>query len=256
MDNAEIIMQNAEIAEDAAVLAQEYGFGLEIAEFCTAFNMDTDFETWDERVRRSMDGVERFIFHAPFNELCPAAVDPLIVDVAKRRYAQAYALMSGYGVKAMTVHSGYFPLFYDKGWFTAKSIGFWKEFLSDKPDDFSLYIENVYEQTPELLSGIVGAVDDTRFRLCLDAGHAAIAWKGVPVEELVKRTAPFLGHIHLHNNDGERDQHNELGGGQIDIAALIRAATDAAPDVTFTIESCEAIESVDWLKAGGFLSLR
>ena len=240
------------IAGDAAELACEYGFGLEIAEFCTAFNMDTAFDMWDERVRQSMIGVDRFIFHAPFNELCPAAVDPLIVDVAKKRYTQAYALMSGYGVSAMIVHSGFLPILYDVGWFTAKSIEFWRDFLSDKPGNFTLYIENVYEQTPELLCGIVDAVGDTRLRLCLDVGHAAISAKDVNVTEWVKRSAPFLGHIHLHNNDGERDLHGTLGGGQIDIAALIRAAIYIVPNVTFTIESVDSGKSVDWLKNNGF----
>ena len=241
------------IAQDAAGLAREHGIGLEIAEFCTAFNMDTDFETWDERVRLQMAGVERFLFHAPFNELCPAAVDPLIVDVAKKRYAQGYALMRGYGINAMVVHAGFIPTFYDEGWFAAKSINFWKEFLSDKPDDFRLYLENTFERTPDLLCEIVGAVNDKRFRLCLDVGHAAISGRGASIMEWEKRTAPFLRHVHLHNNDGMRDLHSAAGRGQIDMAAFVSAVLDDAREASFTIETSEARESVDWLRASGLL---
>ena len=100
------------VEDAAAELAREYGLGLEIAEFCTAFNMDTDFETWDDLVKRQMRGVSRFLFHAPFNELCPAAVDSMIAGVAKKRYAQAAALMNSYGINAMVVHSGFMSVLY------------------------------------------------------------------------------------------------------------------------------------------------
>ena len=236
------------IADDAVELARRYTLGLEIAEFCTAFNMDTDFNIWDNRVKRQMDGVNRFIFHAPFNELCPAAIDPMIAEVAKKRYAQAYVLMDDYGINAMVVHSGYLPALYHKNWFTELSVKFWKQFLSDKPDNFRLYLENVFEPNPDLLVDIIKMVNDKRFCLCLDTGHAAKCDANADVGGWMLRTLPYLGHVHLHNNDGSRDAHNALGDGIIDMAGFIRDTADAAPDVTFTIETVYAKESVEWLK--------
>ena len=241
------------IASDAAEVAEERGFGLEITEFCTALNMDTDFEKWDAQVRAEISGVERVAFHAPFNELCPAAIDPLIVEVAKKRYGQAYALMSGYGIDNMIVHSGFVPTVYYEDWFAANSVLFWREFLSDKPGGFCVFIENVLEGSPDMLVDIADAVGDDRFRLCLDIGHAAFMGAGVPVLDWVERMAPFLGHVHLHNNYGNADLHNALGDGGVDVAAVIRAVTGAAPDVTFTVESSRVRPSVDWLDANGFL---
>jgi sugar phosphate isomerase/epimerase len=241
------------VASDAAPLAREHGLGLELAEFCTAYNMDADFGIWDRRVRRQMAGISRFVFHAPFNELCPAAVDPMIAAVAKKRYAQAYALMRGYGIVAMTVHSGYMPVLYDADWFAERSASFWKEFLSDKPKDFKVYMENVFERDPSLLLDIAGKVGDGRFRLCLDVGHAATSGKASPMAEWVERTAPFLGHVHLHNNDGLNDTHSALGDGETDVAATIRAIAEAAPHAQFTIEASDGKASAEWLGANGFL---
>ena len=239
---------------DAAELARSHGFGLELVEFCTAFNMDTEFEIWDDRVRRRMSGVDRFIFHAPFNELCPAAIDPMIIEIAKKRYAQAYALMKTYGIDTMIAHSGFMPVLYDEGWFTEHSILFWREFLKDKPDNFKLYIENVFEPNPELLREIVSAINDKRFLLCLDIGHAANSNGGISAAEWIRRTLPFLGHVHLHNNDGSRDAHNALDDGVIDIAEVINGIAETAPDVTFTIEARDGESSVEWLITNGFIN--
>jgi sugar phosphate isomerase/epimerase len=240
------------IAEDAAELAREYGLGLEVTEFCTAFNMDRDFETWDKQVRGKIRDMDRLVFHAPFNELCPGAIDPLIAEVAKRRYAQAYQLMRGYGINAMIVHSGFVPMVYHEGWFAEKSIEFWSAFLADKPDDFRLYLENVMEPSPDMLLEIVRGVNDSRFRMCLDIGHAAIVGKGLSLTEWVERFLPFIGHVHLHNNHAERDTHSALDDGTIDLAPLIRTVANAVPDVTFTIETAgSARSSVEWLLANG-----
>jgi len=241
------------IADDAARLARDYGFGLEIAEFCTAFNMDTGVESWDRQVRGEMQGLHRFIFHAPFNELCPASIDPMIVEVTRKRYAKAFALMSGYGIDTMVAHSGFVPPLHDEGWFVEKSVLFWNDFLSDKPDGFKLYLENVLEGTPWMLREIACAIGDGRFGLCLDVGHAAIRGGGNPVAEWVDQMLPHLGHVHLHNNDGSQDTHNGPGDGAADVAAVIRRVTEAAPDATFTIETIAGKTSVEWIKSKGFL---
>jgi len=241
------------IADDAAELARKHGLGIEIAEYCTALNMDTGFSRSDARVRNEMRGVERFIFHAPFNELCPAAIDPLIVEIAKKRYAQAYGLMRGYGINKLIVHSGFVPMIYFEDWFIEKSVDFWREFLADKPDGFRLYLENVLESAPRVLADIAAAINDERFQLCLDIGHSAILESDIPITDWAKQMLPFLGHVHLHNNCGKRDTHNALGDGIIDVAAVIRAIMDSAPDVTFTIETSDGMSSIEWLKANVFL---
>ena len=215
--------------------------------------MDAGFEEHDARVRNEMQGAGRFIFHAPFNELCPAAIDPLIVEVAKKRYAQAYSLMQGYGIDSMIAHSGFVPTIYFEEWFKEKSVKFWQEFLSDKPGSFRVYLENVLESSPGMLCDIANAVGDERFRLCLDIGHAALMGPDIQVSEWALRMQPFLGHVHLHNNFGSRDTHNALGDGSIDVAAAIRAIAEAAPDVTFTIEASDGASSVEWLKSNGLL---
>ncbi|MDR3271535.1 MAG: sugar phosphate isomerase/epimerase [Peptococcaceae bacterium] len=238
---------------DAAEIARENALGLEISEFCTAFNMDSDFAHWDETVRQKITSVNRLTFHAPYNELCPAAIDPLIRDVSFRRYEQAYLLMRGYGVKKMILHSGYIPLLYQHNWFVRHSADFWRKFLADKPDDVQLCLENVFEPTPALLIDIIEAVHDRRLHLCLDIGHAALAGAAASLREWINRCAPYLAHVHLHNNYGDDDTHNALNDGNIDVAAVIRHISGSAPQATLTIEAIDPRSSVAWLKTQGFL---
>ena len=190
------------IADDAPETAAAYGLGLELAEFCTASNMDADFERTDALARAKMKRAGRAMLHAPFNELCPSAIDPLVLDVAKKRYAQAYELARGYGMRRMVVHSGFVPLIYFPEYFTGRAVDFWREYLKKLPADFTLVMENVLEDAPDMLIDIVRGVGDPRFKLCLDIGHANITKKGLAIEDWTRAVLPYLGHSHLHNNFG------------------------------------------------------
>ena len=63
------------IASDAVETAKQYGLGLEIAEFCTAWNMDEKFHAVDPVVREKIADCPSTPLHAPFNELFPCAID-------------------------------------------------------------------------------------------------------------------------------------------------------------------------------------
>lgn len=241
-------------AEDGETLAKTHGLGLEIAEYCTAENMDTRFAETDAIVRRKMTAAGRFTFHAAFNELCPAAIDPLVVEITKKRYAQAVKTARDYGIKRMVVHSGYTPLVYFKSWFTEKSIAFWKEFLREVPEDMTLCYENVMEDAPDMPVEIVREVNDPRFCLCLDVGHANCQISEVPVEQWVDSFAPWLGHVHLHNNEGGWDIHAPLGEGSIPMKDIIRRIEEKCSGVTYAIENMYAAQSVEWLQKEGFLA--
>ena len=240
-------------ASDAPALAREYGLGLEIAEFCTASNMDRDFAAADGQVRAAVQGVDRLTFHAPFNELSPAAIDPLVKEVTFRRYRQAIGLAPRYGAKKLVIHSGFIPRIYFPSWFSAQSVPFWREILRDTPEDMTLCVENVMESAPDLLLEIVQSVDDPRFRLCLDVGHAACMGTDMDPESWIRAMGPWIAHVHLHNNDGMQDLHRPLGEGVLDMEAILTALEERCPDATLTIENIRAEDSVCWLRERGYI---
>ncbi|HWQ58455.1 MAG TPA: TIM barrel protein, partial [Clostridia bacterium] len=198
------------VANGASELARRFGIGLELAEFCTASNMDGDFAVTDARVREGMRGVSRFVFHMPFNELYPAAIDPKARALAMGRLVQATRLAGDYGIFKLVAHSGYVPLVYHKSWHAERSAEFWRELLASIPAEMMLCVENVMEDEPYMPVAVAKAVGDPRLRLCLDLGHANVCAKGIPAPVWVEEFAPYLAHVHLHNNDGGADRHAGL----------------------------------------------
>lgn len=238
------------IGEDAPSLARQYGVGLELAEYCTAWNMDEGFEAADAAVRRKLEGVQRRMFHGPFNELFPCAIDPRARQLARDRYGQALALARGYGAHRVVLHGGYQPFVYHPVWYVEQSILFWTEFLRGVREDVTILLENVLEEEPEMLLSIVQQVDDPRLRLCLDVGHANVYAKA-PVLTWLERWGPWIGHFHLHNNDGSWDAHSPLDRGTIPIRELLARAEAWAPEATYTLELTEAERSLRFVLEEG-----
>lgn len=233
------------ISTDAVRVAQEYGLGLEIAEYCTAWNMDEKFAGVDGVVKKKLESIWGCTLHAPYNELFPCAIDKKARELAAYRYRQAFDLAKRYGAKKVVVHGGYNPWIYFPVWYVEQTILFWKEFLADDPN-VEIVLENVLEDDPQWLLDIVKGVDDPRLRLCLDIGHVN-AYSEVPVMDWLEAWAPFISHFHIHNNDGSRDQHNALSDGTIPMEPFLVRAETICPDATYTLELMKDAPSVQWL---------
>ena len=78
------------IANDASKIARKYGLGIEIAEYCTAWNMDDEFTATDASVQVKLDGIERKVLHAPFNGTMKAELERSGNDIetARKEYAE------------------------------------------------------------------------------------------------------------------------------------------------------------------------
>ncbi|HWQ80455.1 MAG TPA: sugar phosphate isomerase/epimerase [Anaerovoracaceae bacterium] len=245
----------ATMAHDAAQIAEKYGIGLEIDEFCTASNMEgEDFDSIDRTIREKMASACRLILHAPFNELFPSAIDPMALRLAYQRYNQAYSLAKQYDISRMVVHSGYVPYVYFKSWFLERSVEFWKTFISDKPENFHIMIENVLEDEPYTLAELIEGIGDKRVKACLDIGHANCS-TALDLTEWVKTLGPCLSHVHLHNNRKTYDKHDPLSRGDIDMNLILNSLKKHAPiGVTYTIENLECADSMKWLYENGWIS--
>ncbi|MBR6735258.1 MAG: sugar phosphate isomerase/epimerase [Oscillospiraceae bacterium] len=240
------------IGSDSCKLAAKHGLGLEMAEFCTAVNLDEKRESWISSCKEKMRSSDRFTFHAPFNELCPFAVDPLVRDVSRRRYEQAYQTARELGINRMVVHTGHIPILYFDSFFAERSINFWRDFLRDKPEDFELLIENVVDTDPKPIADIMCGVNDKRCRVCLDVGHAFVSSKR-DINEWLDVLMPWISHVHVHDNTGDFDRHLPLGDGNIDWESVLNRILDKSPDSTFTLENMECAGSVRWLIEHGFI---
>ena len=243
MDKLQIYLST--IAPDAVRVAKEYGVNLEIAEYCTAWNMDQKFAGVDGVVKKKLEAIPFSTLHAPYNELFPCAIDLKARELAAFRYRQAINLAKRYGSTKVIIHGGYHPLIYFPVWYIEQSILFWKAFLAEAPG-VEIVLENVLETDPTWLLDIVKGVDDPRLRMCLDIGHVN-AYSKTPVMEWLEICAPYISHFHVHNNDTTRDQHSALYEGTIPMKEFLLRAEALCPNATFTMELMKAGPSMQWM---------
>ena len=242
----------ATFSENAIDVIRNNGFNIELNDLCISENLDPEKvrETMSEMKQEIADaGAERAIIHGPFTEIIPASIDHRAVDLGLTRLNEAHAVAEKLRIKKMVVHSGHMPLLYFKEWHKEKSLYFWQEFMKDKPEDFVIYIENVFEDEPLMMKEIIEELNDSRIQICLDVGHAnAVTCEDFDIHDWIRILGPMIGHFHLHNNDGKEDLHGPLDRGTMDmIAVLDSIKTYCRPDVTMTIESRTCASSAAWI---------
>ena len=240
------------IAEDAAQIALAHGLGLEIAEYCTAWNLDAPlFSQIDAQVRDKQRHVSRTVLHAPYNELFPCAIDPKARRLAEGRYRRTIEVAKTYGAEKVVIHGGFNGQMYFPEWYVEQSILFWCQFLATDPG-VQIVLENVLETDPAWMLDIVRGVNSPWLRLCLDIGHAN-TYSKIPVMDWLEAWAEEISHFHIHNNDGQFDQHNAPDVGTIAMDWLLQQAEVLCPDATYTLEVMQAAPAVTWLKEVGAL---
>ncbi len=106
------------------------------------------------------------------------------------------------GIRRLVIHGGFVPQVYFPEWYVEQSVWFWREFLRQLPPDMTIALENVMEPEPRLLAEIARRGGRSPVGLCLDVGHANTFVSRVPPLEWVAPMAPWLRHVHLHNNAG------------------------------------------------------
>ncbi|MBC8443308.1 sugar phosphate isomerase/epimerase [PVC group bacterium] len=90
----------------------------------------------------------------------------------------------------------------------------------------------------EIIDGLGGQ----GLAICLDVGHAHAGGKS-PAEE-ARTAGGLLSTLHVHDNDGEGDQHLPPGFGTVDFPALAQALGEVRYDGPFMLEVMKAHPSL------------
>ena len=177
--------------------------------------------------------------HAPFLDLNPGALDPSIRKVTHMRFQQVFQAAEQLKPRVIVFHPGYDELRYGGNrldWLK-NSIDFWSEFVPRAKETGSIIaMENIFEKEPSTLRALLEAIDDPFFRHCFDVGHWNM-FTTVTLEEWFAELGPFMAEAHLHDNNGETDEHLPPGEGQIDFNLLFELLKRSAPDAVYTIEA-------------------
>lgn len=227
----------SEMDERAGELARAYNVGVETIAFCTAEHMDNP-----AMIRAKASELSQYRLrsvHGPYYELSPCAIDSMILEVSRKRYHAAFNTAQALSCDRVVLHSGFNPYVYYPEWFVPKSIEFWRTFMAECPPGITLMLENVLDRDPSHLAAICDGVNDPRFRLCLDVGHAQV-YSEYSAIEWVNALGDRIGQFHLSNNDGKTDLHAAIDNGVIPIAELFDAIERRAPQASLCVESRDA----------------
>jgi sugar phosphate isomerase/epimerase len=177
--------------------------------------------------------------HAPFMDLNPGSLDVSIREATRRRFDQVFKAAEQLRPRVIVFHPGYDDLRYGDNrmaWLN-NSVRFWREFIPRARElGCVIAMENIFEKETSTLRGLLEAIDDPCFRHCFDAGHWNM-FTTVRLEEWFAELGPYIAESHIHDNNGQADEHLPLGEGQIDFDLLFGLLKHYAPDAVWTIEA-------------------
>lgn len=219
---------------EMAELLRETGSGIESIEFSIADHLDSLQEhiaSYRKRLRKI--GCRRLILHGPFLDLNPMTYDREIRRATFLRYRQAYRAATELGAEKIVFHTGYYPDVYFLINWPERMADFYRRFLEECPGA-RVVMENVFDREWAPLIKTAELVGDDRFRLCLDVGHAH-CYSPIPVTDWAENLAPYVSHIHIHDNNRRSDQHDAVGNGTVPWEQLFPMFA-GREDVSWTIE--------------------
>jgi sugar phosphate isomerase/epimerase len=180
----------------------------------------------------------RITLHGPFWGLEPAGMDPMIRQISRYRIQQFFDLITVFNPIQVVCHTGYDPRHYvshEQSWID-RSVCFWEPFvLRAEGLKTPLLLENVWEDGPLFHRALFEQLRSPFFGFCLDVGHQN-SFSGTPMNEWLEVLAPFLLEMHLHDNDGSRDQHRPVGDGAVDFPSLFRFLRSTGREPLLTLE--------------------
>lgn len=234
-------------------LVKELGLGFEVQGFIQPYNI-RDYERKLHDINNKLQGIQQVALHGPFVDLFTGSRDPKIVEVVKNRFLDAYYTARSIKAKHLIFHAGYIPkAFFPKQWLET-SIEFWKDYFKGIGNDMEIHIENVCEDQWGIMAELIEAVDNPRFSVCLDIGHANVN-SSESLEQWIKGLNKYIKYVHLHNNYGISDNHYGLGNGDIDMLRTLELLEMYAPDAKWSLETKleETEESILFLSKNGFI---
>ena len=136
----------------------------------------------------------------------------ILFDYNMEFYGRLAPLAEKYGIKIAT----------ENMWRTNKKRGIIDHSVNSRSEEFCRYIENLQTRYGDL------------FTACLDLGHAGLV--GEDPAQMIRALGPYLGALHIHDNDYVKDLHLIPGHGQMDWNAIHQALKEVGYQGHYTLE--------------------
>jgi sugar phosphate isomerase/epimerase len=192
-----------------------------------------------ERAKILSDAGLKITFHAPFMDLRPGALDDKIRRTSIDRIKQVFDLAPYFHPIKIVCHASFderYYIFGDDLWLEA-SVKTWKELIAlAEGYQTVVALENIYERNPHILRRLFDVLHSDSICFCFDTGHFNV-FSIEPLNVWLKEMGRYFGHLHLHDNFGQRDEHLPVGCGTFPFAEFFQALHKMKVKPTVTLEA-------------------
>lgn len=215
------ILFNPNIAEidEYLELAQKYNAGFEYTDFILPQVLD------NESQMRNLIGVYKNLgrdtskdtLHGVFYDICVNTCDELIYKACDYRVHQSMECAKKLGVRGVVFHTNFIANFKTPYYFEVWLSGNYKYWtkICKEYRNIDIYLENMFDMDDYLLTKLCEMMSDVpNFHACFDVAHAHLAPENI--EGWMGSLRNYISHIHINDNYGNFDSHNEMGDGTID----------------------------------------
>ncbi len=198
--------------------------------------MDVAFPEFNERaVLDAYRGLRIPSMHAAFVDINFASNDPRIREISQKRVETSIETGKKMGVSNVVVHTCCYPVLNNQN-----VIDIWCETTAvylgmiAKKYGVKIYVENTLDINPVILKRLMELADHEWLGVCLDVGHANLS--KAPISEWMQELKPYIGYMHLNDNNGLYDEHLPVGSGNIDWNGLWNQIRGLKQEPVMTIE--------------------
>lgn len=183
--------------------------------------------------------------HLPFFDLHPGSENPHILEGTRTTLRLAARIARIYHPHHLVGHPIFnagqhavagSPAVPSEAWLE-RSAATWK-MVHEESGKALLCLENTHEKNPEPLVALLRRLDG-KAGLCFDLGHWYSFAQGRRLRDLPRwldAVAPYIAHMHLHDNKGDQDSHMGLGKGSIPFDPAFAELKERGIKPSFTLE--------------------
>ena len=246
LDRVQVNAPYRQLVDKYLELFLRYGINPEIG--FDALALETASQEAMAEMARLMEEQGRTItFHGPFMDLATGGLDERVREVTARRLQRTMELVPVFRPQSVVFHAGYDERRYHahRAEWLSGSLATWEPLIQQAEEmGVVIHLENVYEQTPEMILTLIEKMDSEHLGFCLDMGHMNVFGE-VALSEWLDALGPHLKEVHLHDNNGHSDSHGPIGSGTAPFKELFQYLHDQEKRPVVTLEPHE--EATLWV---------
>lgn len=180
----------------------------------------------------SLNGIRNLVtIHGPFLDLKPSSPDEMIREISRIKYKKTLEIANILNVNHVIFHSQINPYLNQpslKKLNNKQASEFWHGLLEEVKDYKGIILlENIFEETPQMLHELLMEIDHHRVKINLDIGHAKLG--RVDIEDWIRVLKDYISYIHIHSNNGDFDNHMSPEDHELDDLKLLLDKYDINP---------------------------